>query len=200
MSYRALIVDLDGVIRLWDGEATRALEERHRLPAGALLAAAFEPALLERAVCGSIEDEAWRAAVRDALARAHGPAAEAAVDDWCRLSGRVDPEMLDLVATLPPGTRTALLTNATTRLEADLRLLGLEDRFDAVVSSARLGFAKPDPRIFRVAAERLDCRPEQCIFVDDTPGHVDAARAVGMHAIAFAGAADLRAQLAGLLG
>ena len=199
MSYRAIIFDLDGVIRLWDAAETAAIEDRHGLPEGAILAASFVPDLLHRAVCGVIEDEAWRTVVRDALTRAHGPAGDAAVDDWCRLTGRVDPDMLDLIASLPPGLRTGLLTNATTRLESDLARLGLDGRFDAVISSARLGFAKPDARIFRVAAERLGCSAAECVFTDDKPAFVAAARAAGMHGIAFAGAADLRAQLAGLL-
>ena len=196
---RAIIFDLDGVIRHWDPAETRAIEERHGLPEGAILAASFVPDLLHRAVCGLIEDEEWRTATRDALRRDHGPPGDAAVDDWCRLTGRVDPDMLELIAALPPGVRTGLLTNATTRLESDLALLGLDSRFDAVISSARLGFCKPDERIFRVAAERVGCPVEQCVFTDDRPAFVAGARAAGMHGIDFAGAADLRAQLARLL-
>jgi putative hydrolase of the HAD superfamily len=118
--------------------------------------------------------------------------------DWCQLSGAVDREMLALVAETRCRLRTGLLTNATTRLEADLELLGLGDCFDLVVSSARVGFAKPDPRIYRVAADRLGHRPEECIFVDDRAVFVEAAREVGLTGILFAGAADLRARLARL--
>jgi FMN phosphatase YigB (HAD superfamily) len=39
------------------------------------------------------------------------------------------------------------------------------------------------------------CAPDACLFVDDTPGHVDAARRLGMAAILFSGAAALRAAL-----
>lgn len=197
--YRAIIYDLDGVLRRWDPDETRSIERRHGLPAGAILAAAFEPALLERAVCGHIDDDAWRAAIRAAVVRAHGPAAGAAIEEWCLLTGEVDREVLALAAELRPRLRTALLTNATTRLEADLARLGLDGCFDAVVSSARLGFAKPDPRIYRAAADRLGQPPQACIFVDDSPGHVEAARAVGLTGIDFTGAADLRQQLARLV-
>jgi putative hydrolase of the HAD superfamily len=197
--FRAVIFDFDGVIRFWDETETQAIEERHQLPAGAILAASFVPDLLHRAVCGLIDDEDWRAVVRDALRRDHGSAGEAAVDEWCRLDGRIDPDMLELIAGLPPGVRTGLLTNATTRLESDLALHGLDGRFDAVISSARVGFAKPDRRIFQVAADRLGCQPAECVFTDDRPAFAAAARDAGMHAIDFAGAADLRAQLHDLL-
>jgi putative hydrolase of the HAD superfamily len=198
--HRAIIYDLDGVIRRWDPDETLSIEQRHSLPPGAILAAAFEPALLEQAVCGRIDDETWRAAIRDALIRAHGPAAAAAVRDWCLLTGSVDQEVLSLVTQVRSRLRTGLLTNATTRLEADLEALGLSDSFDQVVNSARVGFAKPDPRIYAVAAERLGHRPEECIFVDDRSAFVDAARAAGLTGIVFAGAPDLRERLAHLVG
>jgi putative hydrolase of the HAD superfamily len=86
----------------------------------------------------------------------------------------------------------------TTRLEEELELLGLETAFDAVINSARVRLAKPDPRIFQLAADKVGCAPADCVFVDDTPGHVEAARALGMTAFDFAGPADLRARLAEL--
>lgn len=153
---------------------------------------------MARAVCGEIDDAAWRKAVRAALAE-HGAAADAAVSAWTALTGRVVSEMVELVAAMRPRLRTGLITNATTRVEADLRLLRLDGCFDAVISSARVGVAKPDARIFHLAAERLGHRPEECIFVDDTPGHVEGARAIGLTGILFAGAADLRARLDALL-
>jgi putative hydrolase of the HAD superfamily len=195
---RAVFFDLDGVIRHWDPSAMRALEERGGLPAGAVLAAAFQPALLERAVLGLIDDEAWRGAVGEAIAAAHGRAAASAIDPWRRLLGGIDPEMVALVAEVRGRARVGLITNATTRLEDELVLFGLDGAFDAVINSARVGLAKPDPRIFQLAADRLGCPPEGCLFIDDTAGHVAAARTVGMTGIHFAGLAALRRELAGL--
>lgn len=196
--YRAIIYDLDGVIRHWDAGEARTIEERFGLPAGAIAAAAFEPALLERAVTGRITDETWRLAIRNALARAHGPEAAAAEAAWSARAGRIDPEMVALVAELRPRHRTGLLTNATTRLEADLQSFKLDQAFDVVVSSARVGYAKPDRVIYRVAAARLGFRPEECVYVDDTAGHVAAARAFGMTGIDFRGPGALREQLAAI--
>ena len=58
---------------------------------------------------------------------------------------------------------------------------------------------KPDPRIYRVACERLEVVPEATVLRDDDQANVDGARAVGMRAIAFANSgqaiADLQAQM-----
>lgn len=194
---RAIICDLDGVIRLWDDRDTAAIEQRHQLPAGCIMAAAWP--LVGRATSGEIDDAAWRLDVRDGLVRAHGPAAGPAVTAWCQLAGRIDADVVALLAEQrASGRRIALLTNATTRLEADLAAAGLDQAFDAVVSSARARMTKPDPRIFLLAAERLGCPPGTCVFIDDSPGNVEAARAVGMTGIRFVGAADLRARLTAL--
>ena len=46
-----------------------------------------------------------------------------------------------------------------------------------------MGLRKPDPRIFSLAADRLDVRPDEIVFLDDVDGHVEAARAVGYRGV-----------------
>ena len=71
-------------------------------------------------------------------------------------------------------------------------ILQLIDRY--VVSGAE-GLVKPGPRLFRVLLNRYGLKAEECIFVDDNPDNVAAARALGMEGIVFHGAEDLRKQL-----
>ena len=67
--------------------------------------------------------------------------------------------------------------------------------FDDVVVSAEHGFAKPDRRIFELAIRRCALVPARTAFIDDRPENVAAARAFGLHALHFTGAAKLRAEL-----
>lgn len=67
--------------------------------------------------------------------------------------------------------------------------------FDDVVVSGVEGVAKPDPRIFEVLGRRLGHPIAGVFFVDDTAGHVAAARAAGMDAVLFT---DATALLGGL--
>lgn len=53
---RAVIFDLDGVVRHWPGEDIAAIEQRHRLPPGTLFAEAFDPSLLLDAITGRCTD------------------------------------------------------------------------------------------------------------------------------------------------
>ncbi|MGW0231363.1 HAD family hydrolase [Actinopolymorpha singaporensis] len=197
LTFDALLCDLDGVLRIWDPEHLAAPETANGLPAGALAAAAFAPDRLLPAITGQVSDEQWRAGVVDDLAERHGSRARAlaAVDAWSAPAGRVDSDVLDLLDAVRTHVPVVLVSNATTRLERDLAALGLTAHLDAVVNTSRIGVVKPDPRVFRYAAALVGVDLSRCLFVDDQPGNVEAARALGMQGLAYTGPAGLRAAL-----
>lgn len=49
------------------------------------------------------------------------------------------------------------------------RFLGIYDLFDEFIMSARFGFRKPDPRLFRMCLKSLDVSPSESIFIGDSP-------------------------------
>ncbi len=59
--------------------------------------------------------------------------------------------------------------------------------FDVLVISGELGIRKPAPEIYALAAERLERPPERCVFVDDLPGNLKPARALGMATVLHRG-------------
>jgi putative hydrolase of the HAD superfamily len=187
-----LVVDLDGVIRHWDPAHIPAVEERLGLPSGSLGPVAFAEDRLDRAMDGRLPFEAWCAEIGDELASGHGADAGAVAEAWAEAGWDIDLEMVDLVAEVRRVVPVALLSNASTRLAADLERSGLGDAFDAVVGSADLRAAKPSRAAFAAAAGAIGVPLERCLFVDDTVGHVEAARALGMRAAVFEGADALR--------
>ncbi len=50
---------------------------------------------------------------------------------------------------------------------------------------------KPDPEIYIRTLQRLGCRPQASIFIDDTKENVDAAIKLGMHGIHFMSGLDI---------
>jgi len=80
----------------------------------------------------------------------------------------------------------------------DLDRSGIAQAFDAVVGSAHLGVGKPSPRAFQAAADGIGVPLDRCLFVDDTMGHVEAARALGVRAERFTGPEELRELLESL--
>jgi epoxide hydrolase-like predicted phosphatase len=81
------------------------------------------------------------------------------------------------------GYRTGILTNNVREWGRYWKESIPLDQFDVVVDSCDVGLRKPDPAIFRLTCERLGVAPEVAVFLDDTRRHVEAARAVGLHAI-----------------
>ena len=67
--------------------------------------------------------------------------------------------------------------------------------FDDIVVSGEERLAKPDPEIFAVLARRVGRPLERCVYVDDSPGNVEAGARAGLDAIAFTDADQLRADL-----
>ncbi|WP_327699856.1 HAD family hydrolase [Streptomyces sp. NBC_00459] len=178
-----------------------SLDRAWGLAEGTLAGAAFEGELLQAAVTGRLSDEQWRRQIAQVLASVCGSVERAGglVEAWSRLTGRVDPDVVDLLAALRTKVPVVLVSNATTRLEAYLAGIGLDEAFDAVINTARIGVAKPDQRVFDIAAGRVGADLKRCLFVDDTVGHVTAAQAAGATGVHYQDIEQLRTAVALLL-
>lgn len=187
-----VIIDLDGVIRHWDAEHVPATERRLGLPAGSLGSAAFDPDRLDRAMDGRLAFAGWCDEIGAALAEVHGVDAAEIAGAWAEAGWDIDLTVVDLLAAVRSRVPVALLSNATTHLRDDLERSGIDDAFDAIVGSADLGAAKPAREAFVAAADLIGVPLDRCLFVDDTAGHVSAARALGLRAEVFTGADALR--------
>src|SRR5207344_2423956 len=69
--------------------------------------------------------------------------------------------------------------------EEVLRLAGIEDAFQATVSSEEVSRGKPAPDVYLEAARRLGVAPESCAAVEDSHSGIRSAHAAGMRVIAI---------------
>lgn len=72
-----------------------------------------------------------------------------------------------LLEVLSARYRVAVVANFTGNLERCLAELGMTPYVTSMVDSSRVGFAKPDERIFRVALRLLDRPPEAAWMIGD---------------------------------
>ena len=94
------------------------------------------------------------------------------------------------------GFLTAILSNMGDSVHANIeRGFDWLSRFDVLVWSYQLGFAKPDPAIYRRVLKDLGTEPEETVFIDDKRINIEAAIALGMKGILFTSASQLRAEL-----
>lgn len=99
--------------------------------------------------------------------------------------GGVRTEMVQFCTSVRErGLTTGLLTNNAREFEEFWKpLLPLDELFDDVVDSSEVGMRKPAPQIYQLALERLGVHASQAVFVDDAPGNVAGAEAVGIASV-----------------
>jgi putative hydrolase of the HAD superfamily len=85
------------------------------------------------------------------------------------------------------GYRLAVCTNNIAAYRDEWRAQLPLELFDVVVDSHEVGLRKPEPAIYALTCDRLGVAPERCVFVDDHPGNVAAAEAVGMAGVLVRG-------------
>ncbi len=184
MPIRAVIFDVGGVLVRTEDQAPRVKwEERLGLERGGLSRAVFESETSARASIGQATvADIWRS-VASTFQLNEKEVEDLERDFWA--GDRVDQELTTFLRSLRPRYKTALLTNAWPSARLEMKKRRLVDAVDDIIVSAEEGVLKPDPRIYRIAAERLGVRPEQAVFVDDVAENTEGARAAGMHAVQF---------------
>jgi putative hydrolase of the HAD superfamily len=117
------------------------------------------------------------------------------IDGWRVLrsiSGDIRPQMVEALRRCKAAFRVACITNnmkhgdgpgmarTPDKAKAVAEVMTL---FEHVFESSRLGWRKPDPRIYRHACDQLGVEPEHCIYLDDLGINLKPARAMGMRTI-----------------
>jgi putative hydrolase of the HAD superfamily len=96
------------------------------------------------------------------------------------------------------GLRTAILSNMPPDKLSFMRAsgrFGWIEEFPVAIFSCDCALVKPEPAIYRLCLERLGARPEECLFLDDMPANIEAARALGIYAHLFLSAGQAAEEL-----
>lgn len=177
---KAIISDLDGVIRLFPNQRDLAIETKYALPQGTILKMAFLCGDLDDVVKGKITDKKWRENIAKRLSEAFTNIdAKLVVEEWTDFSGDLNEVVLNAFKELKKERPFYLMTNGTDKLKADLIKLEIQNDFDLIINSSELGFAKPEAEIFNYALDKLSLQPNEVAFIDDSKGHIVKAENMG---------------------
>lgn len=90
------------------------------------------------------------------------------------------------------GIRLAVVSNSDGSVRESLRHAGFGERFEFVIDSHEVGVAKPDPRIFLAALERMEVPPGRAWYIGDSLFHdVAGAKSAGLAAAVLIDPFDL---------
>ncbi|MCD9875467.1 HAD family hydrolase [Streptomyces guryensis] len=195
--FDAVLCDVDNVIRFYDPSGLHNLERAAGLAEGTTAKVAFAPETGLPVLLGRVDLQEWVQAIAEGLSGLVPEESTAWELGTALLESpfSADETVVSLLRRARTRVPLVLVSNATVRLEDDLTALGLADLADEVVNSARVGLAKPDPRIYRLATDLVGARPDRCLFIDDTEENTEAAATLGMQPVHFRTAADLERAL-----
>ena len=105
---------------------------------------------------------------------------------------RRDPDILKIIKRLKEkGYLVPLLSNTIEPHAKFNRQNNNLDLFDPVILSNEVGLRKPDKRIYLLVLEKIDCLPEQCIYIGDRADFLEPAENLGMHVIHYQNSSHL---------
>lgn len=97
---------------------------------------------------------------------------------------RLYPDCNSVLAELSVKYRLGIIANQPAGAEHRLEQHGIRQYFDVIASSAEVGFAKPDEKIFLAAMAQADCLPSECVMTGDRlDNDIAPAAALGMHTV-----------------
>ncbi|MGR8008043.1 HAD family hydrolase [Streptomyces hypolithicus] len=128
-------------------------------------------------------EEQRRDRVRDFLGT--GAMTDEAADAWFlryvrhyEAAWKLFPDAVPVLDVLAADYRHAVLSNSSVHnQDRKLRVLGVRDRFEALLCAAELGVSKPAPEAFHAACDALRLAPHEVAYVGDQPD-IDARGAV----------------------
>jgi putative hydrolase of the HAD superfamily len=190
---KAILIDIGGVLARDPLPAVAAAwADRLGMSWQAFLGAVFGGSD-DGVLTGKVSEPEWWAIVAGRL-----PADPGLIAGLRRDLSRTDwnDELVTFVRRLRGQARVALVSNAWPHMRASLIEAGLAD---IAVLSCEIGYAKPDARIYTAALRRLAASPGEALFIDDTPGYVAAAAALGLTGHLHTGTAGTTARIEGFL-
>ncbi len=148
---------------------------------------------------GTVDEEAAKETILNRLPKRLHSIASDLLDTWDEPPFPI-PGTFELVERLKQnGYKIYLLSNASVRQHKYWEKIPASRFFDGKLISADIHHIKPEPEIYQEFLDKFGLIPEECVFIDDTPGNVEAALRANIAGIVFHGnIADLTNRLRAL--
>jgi putative hydrolase of the HAD superfamily len=149
----------------------------------------FQPALigksdLKEILADKVKEWGWKKSVDDLL------------DYWFKAEHQIDQELIKIVKKLKAkGIMCVVVTNQEKyRAKYITEQMGFGELFDGVFASGNIGFKKPQEQFFQYVLDHVKCNGDETIYFDDSPGYLDGAKSLGIHAYLYTGIKQLKSE------
>jgi len=114
---------------------------------------------------------------------------ETLYEEWTKLSLKeencIDWKLLDFIKNLREKYKIYVMSNAVNIAQEDKLTRTIKSMFDKYFVSYEEGFRKPEKEAFLNVLKKIDCNPENCIFVDDTLININTAKEMKINSIIY---------------
>ena len=113
-----------------------------------------------------------------------------------------DDKLLNYIKRLKTNYTIAMITNIDRHSfeVGQKEWPGFYEQFDPVIASCNVKMIKPNPRIYQLALEKIGCKEQEAVFIDDTEEFIQAAEKLGIHSILFKDREQAIAELESIIG
>ncbi len=187
--YDAIIFDLGGVlINLDYQKTTDAFVQLGMSSFNSVYSQLSQSNLFDRYETGQISSQHFINSLLSHLP--DGTSANSVVHAWNEMILDVPVEKTKLLSELKEKLPTYLLSNTNEIHMEKVRRewkkathIPLEKHFREVFLSYQINLRKPDPEIFQYVCSKIGLKPENVLFIDDSPQHIEGAKSIGLQTI-----------------
>lgn len=186
MKIKAVVFDFGGVIELYEGgRISRKFAEVLEVDYDKFKAVYFEHNHLSNV--GNLKWEEMVLKVASVFDKSKEKEAQIkAIIQENHSKLKINSELLTFFKILrQQGLKVAIFSNATSKLRKRLVKEDIAGLVDEIVISGEIGHQKPNKEAFQILFEKLGCRPEEVIFIDDTKKSLEKASEIGYIPILF---------------
>ncbi len=185
MTIRAIIFDIGGVLEITPKlDVDEQWEQKLGLKAGELNERLYS--IWRGGSLGTITESDVQKGIGEIMSWSVEQVEAYMADIWKEYLGTLNVELAAYFRALRPRYKTAIISNSFVGArEKEAARYHFDEMCDSIIYSHEVGFAKPDPRIYQLACQRLAVQPAEALFLDDRDAAVTGAQQVGMHAILF---------------
>lgn len=203
---RNIIFDLGGVIINLDYNRTsEAFKKMGLTDFERIYTQVRQEKLFDRFETGTVSENSFREEIIKHLPA--GTSHEEVDEAWNAMLLEFPEDRLDFIYALKRHYRIFLLSNTNLiHMRAFLpmaeKIYGLRrfnDAFDKIYYSCQVGLRKPDTEIFELVLQENNLEPGETLFIDDSPQHIEGAKAAGIHAELLLPNETIEGKYAGLL-
>ena len=112
---------------------------------------------------------------------------------------RINWELVEYVKSLKKNYKIHMLSNMVGLDESGVDWIDeLHTQFDTISKSFQIGHKKPHKEAYLHVLEKINAKPEECVFIDDLQKNVDGANDVGIKGILYTNLDQLKKDFADL--